>query len=423
MPRRTDRTIGIASLVGLALILGVACGPRGDKAAEQTAPGKAPALPARGGDDRRAPGDDDVGPGNVREHRRALSRAHPGRRPVRPGAQRRHRDQSRRPVDRPRARPGAPGEGAARSAARHPRPDQGQHRHGRPDGDDGRIAGPARLQAGQGRRRRRPPAGGRRGHPRQDEPQRMGQLPVEPVDERLERAGRADAQSLRPRPQSVGLELGLGRGGVGESGRGGRRDGDRRIDRLAGLLLRHRRAQADGRSGQPVGHRAHRPLPGHGRADGPDGGRCGDPARRDDRAGPGRRGDHGRRRPGLQGLPRVPRGGRPAGGPDRRPAAAGLQLRQGARSRPGRRGRGPEEGGGGDRRSDRAAGCRRRRGRGVRGPPLRVQGRPREPISRPGRGPPFARWTSSSPGTRRTPIGRCRSSARRSWSRPPRRDR
>jgi amidase len=44
MPRRTDRTIGIASLMGLALILGLACGPRGDKAAEKTPPGKAPAF-------------------------------------------------------------------------------------------------------------------------------------------------------------------------------------------------------------------------------------------------------------------------------------------------------------------------------------------------------------------------------------------
>jgi amidase len=39
-----DRAVVIASLVSLALILGIACGPRGDKAADQTASGKAPAF-------------------------------------------------------------------------------------------------------------------------------------------------------------------------------------------------------------------------------------------------------------------------------------------------------------------------------------------------------------------------------------------
>ena len=57
-------------------------------------------------------------------------------------------------------------------------------------------------------------ARGRRGHPRQDEPERVGQLPLDPLVERLERARRADPQPLRPRPQPVRLELGLGRGGA-----------------------------------------------------------------------------------------------------------------------------------------------------------------------------------------------------------------
>ena len=53
-------------------------------------------------------------------------------------------------------------------------------------------------------------ARGRRGDPRQDQPQRMGQLPLDALHQRLERARRADAQSLRARPQPLRLELGLG---------------------------------------------------------------------------------------------------------------------------------------------------------------------------------------------------------------------
>jgi amidase len=44
MPRKADRAIVIACLVSLALILGAACGPQGDKAADRTASGKAPAF-------------------------------------------------------------------------------------------------------------------------------------------------------------------------------------------------------------------------------------------------------------------------------------------------------------------------------------------------------------------------------------------
>ncbi len=54
---------------------------------------------------------------------------------------------------------------------------------------------------------------GRRRHPRQDQPQRVGQLPLDPFDERLERARRADPEPLRARPQPLRLELRLGRGG------------------------------------------------------------------------------------------------------------------------------------------------------------------------------------------------------------------
>ncbi len=100
--------------------------------------------------------------------------------------------------------------------------------------------------------------------------------------ERLERPRRADPQPLRPRPQPVRFELGLGRGRVGQPGRCGRRHGNGRIDRLALVGLRHRRHQADGRARQPFRDRPDLPFPGHGRADGPHCRRRGDAAGRDD---------------------------------------------------------------------------------------------------------------------------------------------
>ena len=99
-------------------------------------------------------------------------------------------------------------------------------------------------------------ARGGRGHPRQDQSQRVGQLPIDALVERLERTRRADAQSVRARPQSVGLELGIGRRGRREPRRGRDRHRDRRIDRLAVEQQRARRHQADGRPRQPLRHRA-----------------------------------------------------------------------------------------------------------------------------------------------------------------------
>ena len=60
------------------------------------------------------------------------------------------------------------------------------------------------------------PARRGRGDPRQDEPLRVGQLPLDALLERLERPRRAVPQSLRARPQPVRLELRLGRRGGGE---------------------------------------------------------------------------------------------------------------------------------------------------------------------------------------------------------------
>ena len=123
------------------------------------------------------------------------------------------------------------------------------------------------------------------------------------------------------------------------------------------------------------------------------------------------------RRPLVPGLSGIPQARRAARGAHRRPAGHGLQLlvktldpilqnvveamkREGAEivdpvefpnARPDGR-------------------------RGVRGPPLRVQGRPRGLPRGPARRCRHGRSTSSSPSTRRTPTARCRSSARRSSS-------
>ena len=105
-------------------------------------------------------------------------------------------DRARRRGDRP-------------AAARHPDHRQGQHRHDR-HADHCRLLG----AGGQHARRRvhRPAAPGRRraGH-RQGQPVRVGQLPLRPVVERLERDRRPDEHALRARPQPLRLELRLRR--------------------------------------------------------------------------------------------------------------------------------------------------------------------------------------------------------------------
>ncbi len=75
-------------------------------------------------------------------------------------------------------------------------------------------------------------ARGRRGHPGQDQPQRVGQLPLDPFHQRVEQPRRADAQPLRARPQPVRLQLRLGRGGRGQPVRRGRGHRDGRLDHL-----------------------------------------------------------------------------------------------------------------------------------------------------------------------------------------------
>ena len=112
-------------------------------------------------------------------------------------------------VDRRRARCRAQGQGAARSAARHPGPHQGQHRHRRSDDDDGRLARARGIDRGARRVRRRAAARGRRGDSRQDEPQRVGELPLHEVDERLERRA---AGRRRTRTRSTAIPCGSSSG-------------------------------------------------------------------------------------------------------------------------------------------------------------------------------------------------------------------
>ncbi len=174
------------------------------------------------------------------------------------------------------------------------------------------------VEARPRRLRRRAPARRRRRHPRQDQPQRVGQLPLDPLLERLERPRRPVAATptpstatpaarapARPSPSSANLAAAA----VGH--------GDRRLDRLPAVRLRPRRDQADRRARQPLGHRAHLPHPGHGRAHGAHGRRRRDAPRRAGRRRPGRPGDAGRRRPRPPDY-RVPRARRAARRPHRR---------------------------------------------------------------------------------------------------------
>ena len=84
-----------------------------------------------------------------------------------------------------------------------------------------------------GRLRRAETTRGRRGDSRQDQPERVGQLPLQPFHQRLERPRRPDAQSLRARSQSLRLEFRIGRRRRRQSLRRRRRHRDRRLDHLS----------------------------------------------------------------------------------------------------------------------------------------------------------------------------------------------
>ncbi len=139
--------------------------------------------------------------------------------------------------------------------------------------------------------RRRAVARRRRGDPRQDESQRVGELPLDAFVERMERARRTDAQSVRARSNAVGLELRVGIGDRRELLRRRHRHGDRRLGDVARGGGGARRHQADGRTDQPRRHHSDRAQPGHRRPDGAHGSRRRDSARRAHRRRSARLGD------------------------------------------------------------------------------------------------------------------------------------
>ena len=223
--------------------------------------------------------------------------------------------------------------------------------------------------------------GGRR-HPRQDEPERVGQLPVHALVERLERPRRPDEESVRARSQSVRLELGLRRRRSRRLLGGRHRHGNRRLDRLAVEQQLSRRHQADRRPAEPRGHRADLAHPGHRGPDGAHRRRRGRRPRRDDRRRPRRRGDESECGQVARRLHEVPGSGRAEGRADRRRAQAAVRLQPGRRPDRGDGHRRHESARRGHRRSGEHPDARQVRRRRVRRAALRVQGRPRTSISR-----------------------------------------
>ena len=209
------------------------------------------------------------GPIHLATDRRALPAADRRDRSAGSGAAVGHRGQSRRAARSPtRSTPSAGAPGPARAAARHSGPDQGQHRHRRPDDDDRRVAGARGLDRRQqdafvvGAAARRG-----RGDPRQDESERVGQLPIDAFDERLERARRAGrripyALDRNPCGSSSGTGAAIA-ANLAAVGVGTETDGSIVCPSGANGARRH---QADGRSGQPDRDHSDLAQPGHRRA-------------------------------------------------------------------------------------------------------------------------------------------------------------
>ena len=166
------------------------------------------------------------------------------------------------------ARPRAQGRPAARAAARHAGPDQGQYRDRATMTDHRRDPGARRASRAARRLRRRAAARGRRGDRRQDQPLRMGEHPLDRFD--LAAGARSAARCAIPM-RSTAIPAARARAArvavAGGHGAGGDRHRDRRLDHLPGGDQRHRRLQAHRRPGQPHPCRADQPQPGHGRAD------------------------------------------------------------------------------------------------------------------------------------------------------------
>ncbi len=202
----------------------------------------------------------------------------------------------------------------------------------------------------------------------------MGELSIDEVDERMERAGRPDKESIRARPQPVRFELGDRGGHCGQSRGDWCWYRDRWLNRLSVVGEWPGGYQAHRRSREPLGHHPDLALAGHGRPDDEDGCRRRATADRPGRLRCPRRGDEVRRCEGRR-LREEPRRRRPQRRAHRRGAEAVLRLQPVRRSAH-RRGDCRHEGARcGDCRSGRHPdGCDHRRLR-ARDPPLRVQGR------------------------------------------------
>ena len=184
---------------------------------------------------------------------------------ARASASQHHRDQSRCAVPSRRPRPGAQGPRAARPAPRHP----GLLKDNIDTADrmtttagslalEGSVPQSDSAVAARLRSCRRRPA-------RQGQHERVGQYPVHPLVQRMERPRGAVSQSLCARSEPLWVQLGIGSGRVGQSRRGSRGHRDRWIDRLPGIRQRRSRTQAYGWPGEPGGDHPDLSHAGHRR--------------------------------------------------------------------------------------------------------------------------------------------------------------
>ena len=245
------------------------------------------------------------------------------------------------------ARPRARRRPCPRAAARHPDRAQGQHPHHR-HADHRRRAGVRRPRAAVRGHAHDEPARGRRGHHRQDGADRARQLGGRRADadaRQLQRARRLRLNPYDPRrdPREAtvdgrpALATGGSSSGIGTAASfwaanvGTETSGSILSPANQNMLVGD---QADGRPHQPLRHHPDHRRPGHGRPDGADGHRRGDPARRArGRARPIRTTRPRRRCPPPAGsrLHALLERGRAQGRAHRHPAR--VLLRQGSRPR------------------------------------------------------------------------------------------
>ena len=260
----------------------------GPRSADQSESFIERAVCARGNYSRGSSGGDGVRTDDGAVDNAAVHRSNPGTGSHGPDTSRSTRDKPRRIVDCRRSRSRAEGRQSARTPARNSDSDQGQHRHRRPDDDDGRVVRSRRIDRAPGRHHRGQASCGRRHPARQDESQRMGEFPVDALIERLERTRRAGEEPVRARSKPVRLELGDRGRGLREHVRCWDRNRDGRLDRVPVVGKRNRGNQADARPGESRGNHPDRAQSGHRRSDDAHCARRRHPARRFGRSGSAR---------------------------------------------------------------------------------------------------------------------------------------